>query len=48
MADRGYFSLPYVAEMLKAGASFVLRAKTNINPLVLNAYGEESQRLRRL
>ena len=48
LADRGYFSLAYVAEMLKAGASFVLRTKTNINPRVLNAYGGESQRLRRL
>ena len=48
LADRGYFSLAYVAEMLNAGASFVLRTKTNVNPLVLNAYGGESQRLRRL
>ncbi len=29
LADRGYFSLPYVGEMIKAGASFVLRTKTN-------------------
>ena len=40
LADRGYFSLSYVGEMIKGGASFVLRTKTNINPLVVNAYGK--------
>ncbi len=47
LADRGYFSLPYVGDMIKAGASFVLRTKTNLNPLVVNAYGKAGKRLRR-
>lgn len=46
LADRGYFSLSYVGEMIMAGASFVLRTKTNINPLVVNAYGSRGKRLR--
>ena len=48
LADRGYFSLPYAEQMIKAGASFVLRTKTNLNPRVVNAYGEAGRRLRRL
>ena len=48
LADRGYFSLSYVAQMMEAGASFVIRAKTNLNPEVLDAYvGEAGKRLRR-
>jgi Transposase DDE domain len=47
LADRGYFSLPYVGEMIKAGANFVLRTKTNLNPRVVNTYGKAGKRLRR-
>ena len=39
--------LPYVGGMIKAGASFVLRTKSNLNPLVVNAYGKAGKRLRR-
>lgn len=47
LADRGYFSLPYVRKMMEAGASFVLRTKANLNPQVANAYvGEEVKPLR--
>jgi hypothetical protein len=47
LADRGYFSLSYVRQMMQAGARFVLRTKANINPQVVTAYiGDAWQPLR--
>ena len=48
LADRGYFALRYLGELHKAGARFVIRALTDINPLVVEAYTTDATRLRRL
>ena len=37
LADRGYFSLEYLDELMEEEASFIFRAKSSINPVVLSA-----------
>lgn len=37
LADRGYFSCEYIDELNEEGASFIIRAKSSINPLILSA-----------
>lgn len=48
LADRGYFSLEYIAAMIGALASFIIRAKTSINPVILEARTPEGKRLKKL
>ena len=43
LADRGYFDVSYFGQLQRAGAHFVVRGLTSINPTVLAAYGEEGQ-----
>ena len=49
LADRGYFEKEYLADVDRAGGSFVVRASASINPVVRRAYtcrGEEIEELR--
>jgi hypothetical protein len=48
LADRGYFSRAYFYELQKAGASFVVRAKTDIKPLIIEAISARGKRIRGL
>lgn len=48
LADRGFFSLEYVDDLMEEEGSFIIRAKSSINPLVLNAFTSEGKRLKRL
>jgi hypothetical protein len=48
LADRGYFDREYLAQVIAAGGSFVVRAPVEINPKVLAAYAERGKRLRGL
>lgn len=48
LADRGYFSLEYIASMITASASFIIRSKTSINPVILEARTQEGKKLRKL
>ncbi len=48
LADRGYFSLAYMGELCRFGASFIIRALSDINPLVLEAYTASGKPLRGL
>ena len=48
LADRGYFDKEYLADVDRAGGSFVVRASASINPVVRRAYtcrGEELEEL---
>ena len=49
LADRGYFEKEYLADVDRAGGTFVVRASASINPVVRRAYtcrGEELVELR--
>ena len=48
LADRGYFSLVYLAELIRSGASFVIRALSDLNPQVIAAYTASGRPLRGL
>lgn len=46
LADRGYYCLHYLRDLISAQASFLIRATGHINPLVLAAYGPNGEPLR--
>jgi len=46
LADRGYFSLEYIDELMEEGGDFIIRAKGSVNPLVLNAITPNGKRLK--
>lgn len=49
LADRGYFEKQYLADVDRAGGSFVVRASASVNPVVRAAYtcrGKELKKLR--
>lgn len=48
LADRGYFSRHYFYELNAVGASFVVRAKTEIKPLAIEAISAKGKRIRAL
>ena len=48
LTDRGYFDVPYLGLLDAAGARFVVRGYTSINPLVLAAYAPDGTPLKRL
>jgi hypothetical protein len=48
LADRGYFDVEYLRLLDAAGASFVVRGYTSINPMVLDAFAPDGARLKRL
>ncbi len=47
MADRGYFKLSYLDSIDQAGGSYLVRAKTTANPLVLSGVNAQGKRLKR-
>lgn len=48
LADRGYFSLEYIDELIEEGASFIIRAKSSINPVILSAISADGRVLKHL
>jgi hypothetical protein len=46
LADRGYFSTPYLAEVISSGASFVIRALSDLNPHIVAACTASGKPLR--
>ena len=47
MADRGYFKLSYLDSIHQAGGSYLVRAKTTVNSLVLLGVNAQGKRLKR-
>ena len=47
LADRGYVSIAYLRTLDTAGGRFILRGKTDMNPLILNAFGPDGEELER-
>ena len=48
LADRGYFEKAYLADVGRAGGSFVVRASASINPSVHRAYTSRGKELKKL
>lgn len=48
LADRGYLSLDYLRQVDAADGSFIVRGKTNLNPLIIKAVGPDGRELKRL
>lgn len=48
LADRGYFSRAYLSALDRAGASFIVRAKTDCNPLILKVSGPDGREIKAL
>jgi hypothetical protein len=47
LADRGYLSLDYLRALDSAGGFFIVRGKTNMNPLIIKATGPDGRELKR-
>nr|WP_243637471.1 IS4 family transposase [Parashewanella curva] len=47
LADSGYVSTPYFAELDKNNASFIVKGKVNLNPTVLRAFNGKGKELKR-
>ncbi len=47
LADRGYLSMDYLRSVDAAQGSFIVRGKTNMNPLIVKAIGPDGRELRR-
>ncbi len=48
LADRGYFDRAYLRALDAAGAGFVIRAYTSINPTIVEAFAANGRRVRSL
>lgn len=48
LADRGYFDIAYLRQLVKADAAFIIRGYTNLNPVIRKAFNEQGKRLSRL
>lgn len=48
LADRGYFSLEYIDELDEEEASYIIRAKSSINPVILSAVSADGKVLKHL
>ena len=46
LGDRGYFDKNYLATVHRAGGSFIVRGKANLNPLVRRAFGSDGQEIK--
>lgn len=46
LADRGYFSIEYIDELMEEEGSFIIRAKSSINPVILSAVNSEGRVLK--
>ncbi len=47
LADRGYFATRYLQAVDDAGGFFIVRGKTDINPLIIKAIGPDGRELKR-
>jgi hypothetical protein len=47
LADRGYLSIDYMHAVDAAGGYFIIRGKTNMNPLILKAIGPDGRAIAR-
>lgn len=47
LADRGYFKLSYLQEIDNIGGSYIVRAKTTVNPMVIQAFSRNGKLLKR-
>ena len=47
LADRGYFKLSYLDEIDQAGGSYIVRAKTTVNPMVVAGFNRHGKPLKR-
>lgn len=45
LADRGYFGCEYLQRLDDAGASFIMRGKVDMNPLIVKAFGPDGKEL---
>ena len=45
LADRGYVSIAWLRTLDAADGRFIIRGKTNMNPLILNAFGPDGEEL---
>jgi hypothetical protein len=43
LADRGYLSMDYLRRLDGAGGGFIVRGKTNMNPLIIKATGPDGR-----
>ena len=48
LADRGYFDTDYLRSLDAAGAHFLVRGYTSVNPMVFGAFAADGTRLKRL
>jgi len=48
LADRGYFGMPYLQAVDTAGGFFIVRGKSDMNPLILKATGPDGREVERL
>ena len=46
LADRGYLDLTYLRDIDRQGGFFIVRSKSHLNPRVIDAYREDSQRIK--
>jgi len=47
LADRGYVSMDYMRSVHNAGGCFIVRGKTNMNPLIVKAIGPDGREVKR-
>ena len=47
LLDAGYFDIDYVSQTAKSGGHCIIRAKSNINPVIVNARNEEGRRVKK-
>ena len=47
LADRGYISIDYLRAVDNADGRFIIRGKSDMNPLILNAFGPDGEELER-
>ena len=45
LADRGYLDLTYLRDIERHGGCFIVRSKAGLHPRVLDAHGEDGQRI---
>ena len=47
LLDAGYFDIDYVSQTGKSGGHCIIRAKSNINPVIVNAMNAEGRRVKK-
>ena len=48
LGDRGYYAAAYLERLEQAGGHFIVRAKANINPLIIQAIGPDGREVKAL